>query len=261
MPLPVWSTQWANFSSWSDLPFALAGLLLCGLLILWWRQQSNRWFSVAAGALLGALLLAIASFYVFEVPPHYAGCPTGCTGWRGYPLRIALVALDGRSEVAVLDFALNALMLWLLLLTASVAWRILAEALQLETRGRRWRTTFVLLFFIIPWALLPRILNPPQPQVEGEDLRLANNALRAAESTYGLTGIWLQRLAVEDLRRTTTLVQAGTTAEQSSSGNQVCLRAYTYFYIPWQRFRIGLDPNGASPLSLVPLTLDGPCWQ
>jgi len=140
MQLPVWSNQWGHFAAWSDLPFAVAGLLLVFLLILWWRQQSSRWFSVAAGALLGALLLAIASFYIFVVPPHYAGCPAGCTGWRGYPLRMAVVQLDGQVEIAAFDFALNVLMLWLLMLTASVVWRILGETLQLDARGRRWRT-------------------------------------------------------------------------------------------------------------------------
>lgn len=261
MQLPVWSDQWALFATWSDLPFAVMGLLLSFLLILWWRQQSNRWFSVAVAALLGALLLAIASLYVFVVPPHFAGCPTGCTGWRGYPLRTALFRLDGRSEVAALDFALNVLMLWLLWLTASVAWRILSETLQLETRGRRWRTLFIFLFVLAPWALLPRILNPPQPQVVGEDLRLANNALRAAEFTYGITGLWVQRLAVEDVRRDPGSGQGALASGEIGAGNQVCLRAYTYFYVPWQRYRIGLDANGASPLSLVSVPLDGSCWQ
>lgn len=261
MQLPVWSDQWAIFATWSDVPFAVVGLLLSFLLILWWRQQSNRWFSVAAAALLGALTLSIASFYVFAVPPHFAGCPAGCTGWRGYPLRMALFRLDGRSEVAALDFALNVLMLWLLWLTASVAWRILAETLRLETRGRRWRWFFVLFFVFAPWALLPRILNPPQPQVVGEDLRLANNALRAAEFTYGITGAWVQRLAVEDVRRDPNSGQETLASGEIGAGNQVCLRAYTYFFIPWQRYRIGLDANGASPLSLVPVPLDGSCWQ
>ncbi len=261
MQLPVWSRQWAIFATWSDVPFALVGLILCVLLILWWRQQSNRWFSVVVGALLGALLLSIASFYIFVVPPHFAGCPTGCSGWRGYPLRTALFRLDGRSEVAALDFALEVLILWLLWLTASVAWRILAETMQLGLRGRRRRTIFVILFVVLPWALLPRILNPPQPQVTGEDLRLANNALRAAEFTYGITGFWVQRLALEDVRRDTGSAQNTTQGGDLSTGNQVCLRAYTYFFIPWQRYRVSLDANGASPLSLVPLPLNGSCWQ
>ena len=156
-------------------------------------------------------------------------------------------------------FVINVLMLWLLMLTASVVWRILGETLQLEARGRRWRTLFVLSFVILPWALLPRILNPPQPPVAGEDLRLANNALRAAEFTYGITGLWVQRLAVEDVRRDAANAQDALETG-STANNQVCLRGYTWFFIPWQRYRIGLDPNGASPLSLVPVPLTGSCW-
>jgi hypothetical protein len=262
MTLPTWSDDWFLFADWGDAPFALAGLALCFLLILWWRQQSGAWFRVAVGTLLAALLLAIASVFLFVVPPHFAGCPDGCDGWRGYPLRVALYRLDGGSELGAGDFALNVLILWLLWLAASVSWRILAAFFRLGTRARRTRTLFVLIFVIAPWALLPRILNPPQPPVAGEELRLANNARRAAEFTYGITGFWIHRLALEDVRRDPS-VAPGDTSDGASTGagNQVCLRGYTYFFVPWQRYRIGLDPNGATALSLVEVPLEGSCWQ
>ncbi len=263
MTLPLWSDSWFLFAGWPDAPFALAGLLLCFLLILWWRQQSTAWFRVAISTLLAALLLAIASYFLFVVPPHFAGCPDGCAGWRGYPLRMALYRLDGRNEIGPGDFALNVLTLWLLWLTASVGWRILAEFFRLATRARRTRTAFVLFFVIAPWALLPRILNPPQPPVAGEELRLANNARRAAEFTYGVTGFWIQRLALEDVRRDLGAtpgegVEEGRTA---GPGNQVCLRGYTYFFVPWRRYRMSLDANGATVLSMAEVPLEGSCWQ
>ena len=45
--------------------------------------------------LLAALVLCQGSYYFFVVPPHLASCPAGCTGWRGFPLPVAQIALDG----------------------------------------------------------------------------------------------------------------------------------------------------------------------
>jgi hypothetical protein len=253
MDFPVWSDRWAIFATWGDVTFAIASLVLIVLLVLWWRQESRAWFRIVTATLLAALVLAIASYYMFVVPPHVAGCPQVCPGWRGYPLRFAQYNLDGGSEIAALDFAFNVLILWLLWLAATVIWRLLAAMVQLDVRGRRFRLLFVLLVGILPWAVLPRVLNPPAPQVEGEDLRLANNARRAAEFTYGITGVWVQRLALEDVRSATAGAEFG-------SVNEVCLRGYTYFFIPWQRYRISLDANGTTALSLEAMPLEGSCW-
>lgn len=259
MDLPIWSDEWTLFATWGDLPFAVAGVILCLLLVVWWRQQSQGWFRVMVATFLAALLLAIASYYIFVVPPYTAGCPQGCTGWRGYPFRVAEFMVIGRSILGPGDFALNVLILWLLWLTASVIWRLLATALQLETRTRRGKILFYLFIVIGPWAILPRVLNPPQLQVVGEDQRLANNALRAAEFTYGITGLWVQRLALEDVRRDPAAAVA--TSAQAGEGNEVCLRGYTWFFVPWRRYRIGLDPSGATALSLLELPLEGSCWD
>jgi hypothetical protein len=90
-------------------------------------------------------------------------------------------------------------------------------------------------------------------------LRLATNARRAAEFTYRITGFWVQRLALEDVRHLQPAGQLdGETTD--SSGRQVCLRGYTYFYIPWRRYRIDLDASGVTALSLTQLPLDVPCW-
>lgn len=251
----MWSRNWAIFAAWQDLPFALAGLLVLILLLLWWRQQSRQWLRVGLVTLFVAVVLSILSHYLFVVPPHLAGCAQGCTGWRGYPLPITLIELDGRNELGLLDFVLNTLMLWLFGLVASVTWRLVAATLRWESQPQRWKVAFVLLLVVLPWALLPRILNPPQPEVQGEDLRLANNARRAAEFTYAITGLWVQRLALEDVRR------APPAATGAAVGNQVCLRGYTYFFVPWRRYRISLDPNGASALELVVVPLSGSCWE
>ncbi len=248
---------WVYFSDNVDLLFALSGGVLILLMLIWWRQQIRTWSRVVLATLLAAMLLSTASYYIFEVPPYTAGCPEGCTGYRGYPLPVALVTIEGRSIIAPVDFLLNLLLIWLLWLTASVIWSLLAVAFDWERRALRWRIFFVIVISLLPWALLPRILNPPQPPVTGEDLRIAINGRRAAEFTYRVTGLWVQRLALEDVKRTL-IGEIG--ADINTPLNQVCLRGYTYFFIPWRRYRVDLDPNGLTPLALSEMGLEEKCW-
>lgn len=257
---PDWSQSWLAFGSWLDLAFALVGLLLAFLLIVWWQQQTGQWFRITVGTLLIALLLCIGSYYFFDVPAYYASCPAGCTGWRGYPRPFAVTHFDASTQLSPVDFALNWLMLWLLWLVASVLWRWLGVAFQWPIRTLRAKTIFVLVVAILPWALLPRFLDPPQPRTVGEDLRLATNARRFAEFTYRITGFAVQRLALEDVRRPPTTAGAGRTGP-ATVGSQVCLRGYTYFYIPWRHYLIDLDANGVTALRMVELALTRSCWS
>ncbi|MEZ4868848.1 MAG: hypothetical protein R3C14_46415 [Caldilineaceae bacterium] len=256
---PVWSDRWSYFATWSDSAFAAVSLLFILLILIWWRQQTRHWFRVLMITLLFALLMSIASYYLFVTPIHYANCPQGCAGWRGYPRPIAHIALDGVTHLGVIDFALNVLLLWLLWLVTLLLWRIASVALQWERQPRNVRVLLLVLVFFLPWAWLPRILNPPQPTLTGENQRLAINALRAAEFTYRITGFWVQRLAVEDVKQ---LEPAAETNLESVNrvGSQVCLRGYTYFFFPWRRYRIDLDGIGRTALKLTELPLDEACW-
>jgi hypothetical protein len=155
---------------------------------------------------------------------------------------------------------LNLLMLWLLWLGASLVWRLAAVAIRWENRNWRVRLIFLLLLVVLPWALLPRILNPPQPRTAGEDLRLAVNARRSAEFTYRVTGVWVQRLALEDIRRAAVTRDPATLFGETEV-NEVCLRGYTYFYLPWRRYRVTLDPSGVTALQLAEVPLTGSCWE
>lgn len=258
--LPQDISDWAIYSSWVDLLFAVVGLLLITLIIVWLRQQTIHWFRVVMTTFLLALSLCISAYYLFVVPAYRVGCPAGCEGWRGFPLRFATMELDGTSRVAPLDFLLNLLMLWLLWLGAILIWSLLGYVLNWPNRSWRSRLLFVLFVALMPWALMPRILDPPQPTARGEELRLAVNAIRSAEYTYRITGAWVQRLALEDMR--TIVPEAGTDALFGANPvNQVCLRGYTYFYLPWARYRITLDPSGVTALSLAEVPLEGSCWE
>jgi hypothetical protein len=260
LQLPALPEGWVYFAELEDMGLALVAGLMVTLLVVWWRQQTRAWFRVVTATFLAALLLCIGSYYLFIVPPYYASCPPGCTGWRGFPLPFALITLDGVSHVAPLDFLLNLLMLWLLSLGASVAWRLGATMIHWEDRSWRSKLLYFVILIILPWALLPRVLNPPQPQAVGEDLRLAVNARRSAEFTYRITGLWVQRLALEDIRHSAPIANPESLFG-ATEVDEVCLRGYTYFYLPWRRYRIALDPSGVTALRLDEVPLTGSCWE
>lgn len=259
--LPQLPEGWAYFASTQDALFAAVGLLLIVLMIVWWRQQTTLWFRIVATFLLAAILLDIASFYLFEVPPHHVNCPSECAGWRGYPRPIATLESSGLSRVGPVDFAVNLLLLWVLVMGAGVIWRLLGIAVRWPERGNRFRLLFVLVVCVLPWALLPRVLNPPQPTAFNEDLRIANNARRAAEFTYAITGLWVQRLALEDIREAPVEPGAAIGSQQDRPAQQVCLRGYTYFYVPWRRYRIDLESDGVTAVNLTEFPLEQPCWE
>jgi hypothetical protein len=252
---------WGYFTDWQDLLLAVGGLVAVALNIIWWSQQTRHWHRIAILTFLVAFALSFASLYLFWVPPYYAGCSAGCTGWRGFPLPVARITFDGQTQIGLIDVLLNTLLLWLLVLVASLIGRIAAVIFEFENRPRRLRTVALLLFVLIPWALLPRYLDPPQPPTTGEELRLVTNARRAAEMTYGITGLWVHRLALEDLRQLSPNPLGEQTPDLTAVRSQVCLRGYTYFYVPWRRYRVSLEPTGVNALAIVELPLGGPCWD
>jgi hypothetical protein len=261
MPAPRFSlADWVLFANLADLGLAFVAGLLVTLIIIWWRQQTRQWFRIAAATMLAALLLCVSSYYLFVVPPYLASCPAGCTGWRGFPLPVARIELDGTTRIGPLDFLLNLLLLWLLWLGASLLWRLAAGGMRWENRSWRSKLLYLVLLVILPWALLPRVINPPQPTATGEDLRLAINAQRSAEFTYGVTGFWVQRLALEDIRRAAPADDPESLFGETEV-NEVCLRGYTYFYLPWRRYRIALDAGGVTALAMAETDLSGSCWQ
>lgn len=251
---------WSYFADWRDLILAVGGLAAVSLVIIWWSQQTRHWHRIAILSFLVAFLLAFVSIYLFWVPPYYAGCSAGCTGWRGFPLPVARITFDGQTQIGLVDVLLNTLLLWLMVLVASLVGRIAGVIFQWEHRARRVRVLALLFLILLPWALLPRYLDPPQPPTSGEELRLATNARRAAETTYGITGLWVQRLALEDLRQLSPNPLGETTPDLTAIRSQVCLRGYTYFYLPWRRYRVSLEPTGVNALAITELPLDGPCW-
>ncbi len=255
--LPALPDQWALFAGWSDLLFGLVAVGLLVLLGIWWRQQIFLWMRVVVLALAASGLSSIASLSLFQVPAHYVGCPQGCNGWQGYPLAFASLDFAGVRTLAPVDFILNLLWMWVAFLVIFMVLRMLGIAISWSERGMRAKLLFLLFVVLLPFSLLPRLMDPPQPYLSGETQRLAINALRTAQFTYNITGGVVQRLAVEDIR---SLTGSAATFGFETDTTQVCLRGYTFFYIPWRRYRLILDTSGVIALNLTELPLDQPCW-
>ena len=90
-------------------------MIIGALLLIWWSQQTGRWYAVFAGTLLFSMALNVAAFYLFVVPPHSAGCIDLCPGRLGFPLPFATLSPSGAVQIYIGDFLLNLLLLWLLL--------------------------------------------------------------------------------------------------------------------------------------------------
>lgn len=274
LQLPAIPDGWIYFSDWRDGTVAAIGLLLISLIIVWWRQQSGQWFRIIFGTLLVAIIFTISSFYIFQVPRYFVDCDPviGCDGWRGFPQPIAKVGVverlqngatvfEERVRVAPVDFAFNLLILWLLVAGASVIWRLIYLAFNWPSRTFRTKLLLILLVGILPWALLPRFLNPPQPTLTGESLRVANNARRSAEFTYNITGLWVHKLALEDIRSAPDEYETEFCKPQPEEQiRQICLRGYTYFYLPWRRYVIDLEPSGVTSCNVTEKELTNACW-
>ena len=99
------------------------------------------------------------------------------------------------------------------------------------------------------------------PLVQGGDLTVRNGRvwLRA------LGGLdWrIQRLALEDVRRLPQRLQPDAPGLPPPTGPEwrVCLRSYTFFYVPWRRVYIDLDATGALTIGGGVLPLDQECWS
>ena len=258
--MAAWPDDWIHFAGVTHLILGSVGVVLGALLLIWWSQKTGRWYAVFAGTLLVSMLLNVAAFYLFVVPPHSAGCVDLCPGRLGYPHPFATLFPSGAVRIYFVDFVLNLLLLWLLWLGGAIVWRFLSEAVELRERGVRFRLLFFVAFFLLPWGLIPRYFSPPAADVSDDELRLAVNARRAAETTYGVTGLWVHRLALEDIRYIP-LEVADVLGGIDKPQAQVCLRGYTYFYLPWRRYRVKLDQTGVTALNFQELPLTGSCWQ
>jgi hypothetical protein len=229
----------------------LLGAVIAVLLTIWWGQQTYRWPLVAGLALLAAPGLSWWSARVFHIPDYRAGCDGLCPGFRGAPLPV----FGSETAGAVFSpamFVLNSLIYLVLLL----AWSALLYALlvrgehfnRVTGSGRRLGGVLLL---IAPFALAPVYLPPPEASVRGDNQRVAINAEREVY-LYGNQGSApVLRVGLEDVRP----------RNDDSPGMRVCLRTYTFFYLPTGRMYLDMAPEGVHSTGGGVLQEDSSCWE
>lgn len=242
---------------------ALLGLgLMIGavLLMIWWRQQSFRWPIVAVLCLVAAPLLSWWSGMVFQVADYRAGCDGLCPGYRGAPIAIYEGEAAGGSFLPEM-FALNSLVYLVLLLGWSAVVRGIVQpggSSRSTAGGQRaawqnWgaRVLLGLILLAAPFVLSPLYLPPPEAHVRGDPQRIAINARREVYLYDQLAPAPALRVGLEDVRP----------RPDGQLGMRVCLRLYTYLYLPIGHMFLDMTPEGVHSNGGGVVPLDASCWE
>lgn len=233
----------------SDLLPGLVVVVVAVLSAVWWVRRSRRGIDWVIAALPLAAILSYLSSILFHVPDYQAGCPGGCPGWWGYPIATYISNAVGEAEFDPIGFLLSLGFYYAFLLFVSVLVAWLANFLHWEERRLRWKVGFVLLVVVLPLALAPSYLPPPELRLSGPSQRLAINAARAWRWQLLARRLTDRRLAVEDVR-----------LHPDGERQRVCFRAYTWFFIPSHRVYIDLEPAGVRATAGGSIPLSASCW-
>lgn len=133
------------------------------------------------------------------MPPHYVGCPRWLSGRLGYPLPFAMLTLDWVPKLYLVDFLLESSPALAALPGGECALAGTERAIELRFRSRRFRLIFFLVVAVLPWATLPRYFQSA-PSGTARSRHAYHQCAPGRRATYGVTGLWVQRLAVEDIR-------------------------------------------------------------
>ena len=224
-------------------------LLITVLAVVWWFRSGRRgldWILIAAPLAFG---LSYLSSILFRSPDYQASCDGWCPGWWGAPFPTHVSDGVGSVQFNPVGFIANAALFFtiVLVVSAGIAW--LAKQLKWSEKRRRWRIGFALLVVILPLALLPTLLPLREPDLSGPEQRYAINAKRAWRWQLQFRRFNDRRLVVEDVR-----------LHPDGERHRVCLRAYTWFYIPHDRIYIDLEPAGVLATGGGVIPLSDSCW-
>lgn len=236
--------------AWAAIAAAGALLVIAVLLMIWWRQQTWRWALVVALCVLLAPLLSWWSGDVFRVEPYRAGCDALCVGRAGAPLASTRIGGEG-EEFLPAGFAVNTL----LYLALALAWGAVVRSVVVrigETTRRPFllQAVALLVLVIAPVALAPLFLPVPQAQARGDPLRIAINAQREVYMYDQEASALVLRVGLEDVRP----------RSDGQQGMRVCLRAYTFFYLPAGYLYLDMTPEGVHSNAGGSLPNGASCW-
>jgi hypothetical protein len=239
-------------NTWEAVLSGLALLAAAVLLTIWWRQQSYRWVVVLAICLAAAPALSWWSGIAFEAPDYQAGCNGLCLGFRGAPVRVFQGQAAGGDFLPGL-FVVNSLIYLVVLLTWSMVMRgVLRRRDRLAARPLTWsRVALGLVLLVGPFALSPLYLPPPEAHVRGEPQRIAINAQHEVYMYRQQAPAPVLRVGLEDVRP----------RPDGRPGMRVCLRTYTYFYLPTGHMYLDMTPEGVHSNNGGVRPLSASCWE
>lgn len=240
---------------------ALLGVVitaLAALLTIWWRQQTPRWGLVLVACVAAALLLSAWSGLAFQVADYRAGCDAICPGYRGAPIPTFQGETAGGSFLPGM-FLVNALVYLMLLLGWSALIRAVLIRLEYSWNpsqdysvGGSWRRVLIgAILVVLPLALAPLYLPPPQAHVRGDPQRIAINAEREVFMYDQLASMPLMRVGLEDVRPRL----------DDQPGMRVCLSIYTLFYLPVGHMYLDMAPEGVHSTGGGVLPRQKSCWD
>lgn len=233
---------------------ALGGLgltVVAVLMMIWWRQQSFRWIIVAAVCLALAPLLSWWSGLVFQLPDYRAGCDGQCPGYSGAPVPFITGETAGGQFLPGM-FLVNILAYLVILLGWSMLLRAILGGMQMAARGKTARQLVIgAILIVVPLAAAPLILPPPEAHMRGDPQRIAINALREVYLYDDDAPLPTLRVGLEDVRP----------RRDGQLGMRVCLRAYTFFYLPMGLMYLDMTPEGVHSNAGGMLPLEMTCWN
>ncbi len=240
-----------HLTLWQAALLGIGLILLALLSAIWWRQQTYRWPVVVGICLALAPAVSWWSGFSFQVADYRAGCDGLCPGYAGAPIPFWRGEAAGREFVTVL-FVTNTLAYVVILLGWSMVMRTLLHAIPVEMRGagvRRFALGLALI--VIPLAVSPLVLPPPEARVRGDPQRIAINAQREVYMYSSQSPAPILRVGLEDVRP----------RKDGQPGMRVCLRLYTYFYLPVGHMFLDMTAEGVHSNAGGVLPLAASCWQ
>lgn len=236
---------------WQAAVGGLGLIVVAVLMMIWWRQQSYRWIIVAAVCFTLAPLLSWWTGLIFQLPDYRAGCDGLCFGYSGAPVPFITGEAAG-SQFLPGMFLVNTLVYLVIQLGWTMLLRTILNGMQLPARGKTVRQLVISAFLIIlPLASAPLILPPPEAHMRGDPQRIAINALREVYLYDNNAPLPVLRVGLEDVRP----------RQDGQLGMRVCLRAYTFFYLPLGSMYLDMTPEGVHSNAGGMLPLEMSCWN
>jgi len=237
-------------STWMAILAGVALIVAAILLTIWWRQHTFQWAMVLTICLIAAPLLSWWSGEVFVVEPYRAGCDGLCTGYRGAPIATYRIGGEG-VEFSPVGFAVNSLVY----LAIALSWSALIHAIvgrfgELGRNAVLVQLALGLILAIGPVAFSPLFLPPPQARVRGDPQRIAINAQREVYLYDQEAEAPLLRVGLQDVRP----------RSDGEGGMRVCLRVYTFFYLPAGNMFLDMTPEGVHSNAGGVLPNETSCW-